>query len=122
MKSVKHEKGEFVVKVLENKALLPTAVSNAVKGAGDAYSYDGMSIEAVGKVEKDGDNYAFVARANGQKFTLTVNEDLKKLVADGKVQLLLVGSVTEPEEKDGKKPLPAIEVSSAKEPPKEEKK
>ena len=123
VKSVKPEKGgEFIVSILENKVLLPDAVAKAVKGAGDAYQYEGMTIEAVGKVEKNGDAYVFVARANGQKYTLTANDDLKKMVADGKTQVLLAGSVTEPEEKDGKKPLPAIEVSSAKEPPKSDPK
>ena len=120
VKSVKHTKEGFVVQVLENKALLADALEKAIVDAG--YGYEGATIEAVGKVEKDGDNYVFVARASGQKYSLTANEELKKMVADGKSQLVLKGALSQPEEKEGKKQPPAIEVSSAKEPPKDEPK
>jgi len=99
------------VKVIETKMILPAAIS---KGLPEDYTFESATYTIAGTVEKKDDAYTFTARVNNQKFTLKANEDLKKLVADGKVKLTLTGLVTEPEEKDGKKPLPNLEVSEAK--------
>jgi len=116
------KKSLYVVKVLENKCLAPSKMKEAVE-AGN-FSFEGAEIEIVGTVAKNGDDYSFTARASETKFTLKANEDLKKLVADGKTVLQIKGELTEPEEKDkdGKKLPCVIDVSEAKEPPKVEKK
>lgn len=116
-------KTEYVVKVLENKWLAPATIDKALRAAPDGgYTYQGMTVEIAGAVAKDGDRWVFTARASNQKFTLKVeDEDAKKEVADGR-KLVLTGEVTEPEEKDGKKPPPVIEVTSAKEAKEEPKK
>jgi copper chaperone CopZ len=115
------KKSLYVVKVLENKSLAPAKIKEALEGGN--YSFEGAAIELVGTVAKDGDNYTLTARASETKYALKANEDLKKLVADGKTTLLVKGELTEPEEKDkdGKKLPCVIDVAEAKEPPKSEK-
>jgi hypothetical protein len=99
------------VKVLETKMILPSAIA---KGLPEDYTFESASYTLAGTVEKKDEAYTFTARASNQKFTLKVTDDLKKLVADGKVKLTLTGSVTEPDEEKGKKPDPVLEVSEAK--------
>ncbi len=120
VKTVTNKKSVFTVKVLENKAILPSKIAKMVEE--QQYSLDGFTLEAAGTVEKAGDGWVFVARANGTKYTLKANDDAKKLIADGRLKLVITGDVVEPEEKDGKKPLPVIEVSGAKELKEEPKK
>jgi len=105
-------KTDYLVKVLETKVLLPSAIN---KGVADKYTLESTSYTISGTVEKKDKVYLFTARASKQQFTLKESDDLKKLVADGKSKLTLTGPVTEPEEKDGKKPLPVFEVKEAKE-------
>ena len=105
-------KTDYLVKVLETKLLLPSAIN---KGVDDKYTMESSSYTLAGVVEKKDKAYLFTPRAMKQAFTLKENDDLKKLVADGKTKLTLTGKITEPEEKDGKKPPPELEVTEAKE-------
>ena len=103
----------YVLQVMENKTVLPSQIEKALEP--DGYQYEGMKVDLCGTVEEKEGAYTFTARGSKQKYTLQPNDDLKKLVKEGKTKLALSGKVTEPEEKDGKKPPPVIEVSSAKE-------
>jgi hypothetical protein len=112
----------FDVMVLENKVLTPSTLKATIAKAG--FEFESVEMEAIGRVEKNGDAYAFVARANDRKYALKANDEIKKLVADGKTRLLVRGTVVDPGEKDENgdpKPL-VIEVLGAKEPPKDEPK
>jgi len=95
-----------VLKVLENKSILSANVREALP---EGYTFRGLSIEIAGTVAKDGDRFAFTARGSKQKFTLTANDELRKLVDAGKTTVAVSGKLTEKE-----KSSPAIEVSSAK--------
>lgn len=106
------KKTVYVVEVVESKSYLPGQIDAALP---EKFSFQGLSIEAAGDVTADKTGFIFNARGSGQKYSLTVNEELKKLLEAGKTAVTLSGKVTEPEEKDGKKPLPVIEVTSAKE-------
>lgn len=103
----------YILKVMETKSVLPSAIVKALEPEG--YSFEGLTIEVAGTVEEKEGGYALTARGSKQKYSLKANDDLKKLVKDGKTKLVLTGRVTEPEEKDGKKPPPVIEVTKAKE-------
>jgi len=101
------------VKVLENKSLMPSKIAKAL--ADHKYTLEGVTIEVAGVVEKSGDGFVFVARASGQRYVLKLGDvEGATLVAD-KARLTIAGGLTEAPEKDGKKPPPVIEVSSAKE-------
>lgn len=105
----------YELKVSESKTLLPSHIKKMCDQLQD-YSYRGFEITAIsGKVEKSGEEYVFTARGSNQKYALKPSDDLKKLVAGGKSQVTLAGTLEEPEAKGGKKPLPLIEVSEAKE-------
>ena len=110
MKSAKvgEKKNLYVLKVLEKKAIFPSHVKAALP---EGYEFKGISIEVTGSVEKKGDSYVFTARGSKQAYALKANDELKKLVADGKTKLEISGKVKESEEKDP----PRIEVSKAKE-------
>lgn len=100
---------------------LPSQIHKAIP---DQYAFRSLSIEAAGTVAKNGDGYEFTARGSGTKFDLEPNDDLKKLVEEGKTNLTLRGKVTEPKEEDadGKKKPPFIKVTGAKETEKTEEK
>jgi hypothetical protein len=116
------DKFHFSLTILENKSILPSTILKVVdkirtdsKGEED-FPLEGFEINSIsGTVEKQGDAVIFVARGSKQKYALKLNGDLQKLMDAGKKQLTLAGMVTEEKEKDGKKPLPLMEVSEAKE-------
>lgn len=121
VKAAKMGKNKFHydLKIAEGKTLLPSHIQDMVKKLQD-YSYRGFEITAIsGKAEKKGDGYVFSARGSKQQYALKASDDLKKLVAAGKADVTLAGEVTEPdateaEKKNGKKPLPVLEVTEAK--------
>lgn len=102
------KKNLYVLKVLESKVVFPSHVKKALP---KEYEFKSLTIEAVGAVEKKGDNYLLTARGSKQSYALKANDELKKLVADGKTKLRISGKVKESEEKDP----PRIEVAEAKE-------
>lgn len=114
MKSAKvgSEKYEFVLKVLESKTILPSAIRKALP---EDYEYEGATIDIVGQAaEKDG-QWSFAARGSGQTYDLEPCAELETLVKDGKTLVRIAGPVKEREEKDGRKPPPLISVTEAKE-------
>ncbi len=101
-------KSQYVLKVVEKKAILPSHVKEALS---KDYPFKGMSIEVTGSVELRRESYILTARGSKQAYALQANDALKKLVADGKTKLTISGKVKESEEKDP----PRIEVTGAKE-------
>jgi hypothetical protein len=117
------DKFHFKLEVLENKTVLPSEVLKVVdkiriesKGEED---FPLVSFEATitGTVQKQANSHVFIARGSGQKYVLNPGEGLKALLAAGKIKLTLTGKVTESKEKDGVKPLPALEVGETRETP-----
>ena len=119
------DKFHFLLSIREDKSVLPSHILQVVdkirtesKGEED-FPLEGFEINSIsGTVEKQGEAIVFVARGSKQKYAVKPNADLRKLLESGKTQLTIAGAVTEDKEKDGKKALPAIEVSDAKETPK----
>jgi hypothetical protein len=113
------DKFHFKLEVLDTKAILPSTVLKVVeriraesKGEED---FPLLSVEATISGAVDG--AVFTARGSGQKYALKSNDALKALLAAGKTKLTLTGKVSEEKEKDGRKPLPVLEVGEAKETP-----
>ena len=103
----------------DNKVVLPAAILKVLekiktdsKGEED---FPLISFEATLAGTVDGTT--FTARASGQKYELKSNDALKALLTAGKTKLTLTGKVSEEKEKDGRKPLPVLEVGEAKETP-----
>jgi len=113
------DKFHFKLEVLENKTVLPSAILKVTdqiraesKGEED---FPLLSFEATQAGTVDG--AVFTARGSGQKYALKPGEALKGFLAAGKTKLTLTGKVSEDKEKDGRKPLPVLEVAEAKETP-----
>jgi len=113
------DKFHFLLQVLDNKAVLPSAILAVVdkirresKGEED---FPLLSFEATEAGTLAG--AVFTARGSGQKYEVKANDALKALQAAGKTKLTLTGRVSEEKEKDGRKPLPVLEVGDAKETP-----
>jgi hypothetical protein len=119
------DKFHFQIVVLEKKSVLPETVVKAMdkirqesKGEEDFPLVEFALSSLTGTVSGEGEALVFTARGSGQKFLLRPTDDLRKLLASGKARLTLAGTVLEEKEKDGKKPLPILQVTDAKEPPK----
>lgn len=116
------DKFHFQIAVLENKSVLPSTIVKVMdkiraesKGEED-FPLEEFQISSIsGTVEKQEGALVFTARGSNQKFALKPGGDLAKLVEAGKSKLTLAGVVTEEKEKDGKKPLPLLAVTEAKE-------
>lgn len=113
------DKFHFKLDVLENKTVLPSAILKVtdkirVESKGEE-DFPLLSFESslAGTV----DGAVFTARGSGQKYALKPGEALKGFLAAGKTKLTLTGKVSEDKEKDGRKPLPVLEVAEAKETP-----
>jgi hypothetical protein len=119
------DKFHFLLSIREDKSVLPASILQVVdkirtesKGEED-FPLESFEINSIsGTVEKQGDTILFVARGSKQKYALKPNAELRKLLESGKTLLTIAGAVTEEKEKDGKKPLPLIEVGDAKDTPK----
>lgn len=107
----------FNIAVAEGKSVVPQTIRKMLeelktetKGDED-YPYNSMVLTAItGTVGKSGDAWTFTARGSNQKYELSPNEAMKKLVESGKSLLTLAGKVTD---EQGKLRL---EISDAKDP------
>lgn len=115
------DKFHFRLVVPENKSLLPSTILKVVdKIRTDSKGEEDFPLEEFvatlsGTVEKQGDAAVFVARGSHQKYAFKANDGLAKLISAGKTKVTLTGKVSEEKEKDGRKPLPILEVSEAEE-------
>ena len=125
----------YVLRVREKRTLLPSELEAAIP---EGYRYRGATIEIAGRVAKEGERLAFEARGSNQAYALDPAEaerpdgtkgpapgweDLGKLLAQGKAKVALTGRLKEqPEDVDGRKRPPLIEVTAARELPEAERK
>lgn len=113
------EKTDYLVKVLETKLHLPSKIKETVP---DQFPVHSIKYVLIGEAEKKDDAWLFTMRGSKAVFKLEANDELKKLLADGKTKLTLTGEIAEPD-KEKKDEKPTLAVSEAKETAgKEEKK
>jgi hypothetical protein len=106
----------FNLTISESKSVLPETIRKMLeelkketKGDED-YPYNSFEITSItGSVERAGETWALVARGSRQKYELTPNDALKKLVAAGKSQVTVAGKLTD------EKGVLRLEISDAKE-------
>lgn len=100
----------------EGRTLLPSQVKKALddlkkKDALSDYPFRAATIRIAGTLESVEGQTVLVARGSKAKYVL---KSSKALPAAGR-EVEVAGALTEPAEKDGKKPLPMIEVASCEE-------
>lgn len=105
----------FNLTISEEHAVLPATIRKMLedlkketKGEED-YPYNSMEMTAItGTVERSGESWTFKARGSNQAFDVAPNDDLKKLVAEGKSLVTVAGKVVD-------EPKLRLEISTAKE-------
>jgi hypothetical protein len=105
----------FEVKVLENKAPLPSQISKAIP---KPFAFRGMTVTALsGTIQKSGEDFVFTARGSNRRFALEADEAIKKRLREVASTVVVSGRVVESPAQDGQTPLPTLQVTELREAP-----
>jgi hypothetical protein len=115
------DKSHFQIVFLESKKLLPSAIVKAMdaiqeetKGDSEFPLLSFVVDSMAGTIRKRDGKAEFAARGSGQVYALRDNDVLKKRLEAGEGDAVVSGKVVEEPAKDGAKPLPVLELETAK--------
>jgi hypothetical protein len=115
------DKFHFQIVHLESKKVLPSTIEKAMDGIKEETQGDSefplisfVVDSMAGSIRKREGVVEFVARGSGQVYRLANNDVLKKRLEKGEGESVVSGKITEAPEKDGVRPLPDLELATAK--------
>jgi len=107
-------KSLFELKVAEGRIPLPAQIAKAIP---KPFAFRAVNVTGLpGEIRKSGEDFILTVRGSDRKFTLQVDDEIRKRLKDG-LSIQVSGKIEESPSKDAPPPLPAIRVTEVREIP-----